>query len=104
MSSGGLVPGKAPGEVRDETARLFDGYDEAELERHEGFLVGRLLEDGDSNDLRRLAARVPEAQWKSWLEREGGRGLSDRSRVFWSLLLRAEAPDPPGLRREIWPL
>lgn len=90
--------------VAGDTARLFDGHDASDLERHEDFVVGRLLEEGDSDDLRRLAATVPEERWASWLEREGGRGLSDRSRVFWSLILSAESPDPPELRREIWPL
>lgn len=88
-------------------ARLFDGYDDADLERHPGFVLGRLLEEGDSEDLCRLAGRVPEAEWKSWLEQEGGRGLSDRSRVFWSLVLGcevAEASGASGLRRTVWVL
>jgi hypothetical protein len=86
-------------------ARLFDGYDDADLERHPGFVLGRLLEEGDSRDLRRLARRVPETEWKSWLEHEGGRGLSDRSRVFWSLVLGcelAEVSEASGLRRAVW--
>lgn len=84
--------------------RLFDGFDAPELESHEDFVVGRLLEYGDSNDLRHLAESVPEGRWRAWFERDGGLELSDRSRAFWSLLLGAEAPEPPALRREIWPL
>lgn len=94
--------------LHSDARRLFDGYGESsgrsELQRHEGFVVGRLLESGDSNDLRRLAKTVPEERWRSWFERQGGLGLSARSRVFWSLLLGAEPPEPPALRREIWPL
>lgn len=88
-------------------ARLFDGYDDADLERHPGFVLGRLLEEGDSQDLRRLAGRTPETEWMRWLVRSGGQGLSDRSRVFWSLVLRcevAEMPTEKGLRRSTWVL
>lgn len=87
-----------------DAGRHFDGYEAADLEGHEDFVVGRLMEFGDSNDLRRLAESVPEERWRSWFERAGGLGLSDRSHVFWSLLLDADAPEPPALRREIWPL
>lgn len=93
-----------PDLLQSDARRLFDGYEVTELGHHEDFVVGRLLEFGDSNDLRRLAKSVPEERWRSWFEREGGLELSDRSRVFWSLLLDSEAPEPPALRREIWPL
>ena len=86
-------------DVKCAAKRLFDGY-ELEIvegmERYEAFVVGRLLEEGGSDDLRQLAEIVPESRWRSWLESEGGLGLSDRSRVFWSLLLDAAAPKPPG--------
>lgn len=99
--------------LEGDAGRLFDGEceprapDGFDPDRHEGFVVGRLLEEGTSDDLHRLAKAVPEERWRTWLGREGGFGLSDRSRVFWTLLLAgpsAEAPAPPALRREIWPL
>lgn len=73
-----------------------------DLERFAPFIIGRLLEDGDSQDLSWLADRLGEARWVEWLEVRGGRQLSRRSLAFWSLVLdSAVAPSSSG---ELWPL
>lgn len=89
------------------TLRLFDGYPPADLVRpeHRAFLIERLLEEGDREDLRWLAAQVGEAELADFFRRAGGRRLSARSRAFWSLVLGVPAPAveaTPG--SEIWPL
>ena len=67
-------------------------------------VLERLLEDGDSLDLRWLTSVVPEAELARWFHERGCRQLSDRSRAFWGLLLGL----PFGARREkgeeLWPL
>lgn len=81
------------------TRRLFP-HDEAPVPlapEHRSHLLARLLEEGDADDLAWLSAHVPEAELADWLRRRGGRLLSRRSRVFWSLLLGAEpGPASPG--------
>jgi hypothetical protein len=67
-------------------------------------VVERLLEEGDSSDLRWLAGQRGEAALGEWFERCGGRRLSRRSRAFWALVLdRAPSPPAPGAE-ELWPL
>ncbi|MDA8017248.1 MAG: hypothetical protein MPN21_07335 [Thermoanaerobaculia bacterium] len=90
--------------LQGDTRRLFDGYDRANLEQHRTFVMSRILEEGDSDDLRRMAQVIPEPHWLSWFRQEGGFGLSRRSRAFWSLVLDADSSEPPPLRSEIWPL
>jgi hypothetical protein len=89
------------------TLRLFDGYAPAELLRreHRAFLIERLLEEGDREDLRWLAAQAGEAELAEFFRRAGGRRLSARSRAFWSLVLGVAAPAAAGEGgSEIWPL
>ena len=78
--------------IPDATRRLFDGYDSDEMVAHPAWFVARLLEDGDSQDLRWLVARFGEAAVSSCFERRGAR-LSTRGRAFWSLVLDRE-PTP----------
>lgn len=67
-------------------------------------VVERLLEEGDSADLRWLAGHRGEAALAEWFERCGGRRLSRRSRAFWALVLdRVPSPPAPGAE-ELWPL
>jgi hypothetical protein len=67
-------------------------------------VVERLLEEGDSADLRWLARRRGEAALAQWFGRCGGRRLSRRSRAFWALVLDcAPSPSAPGAE-ELWPL
>lgn len=72
------------------------------------FLIGRLLEEGDSADLRWLAAALPEKRLGDWLVRRGARQLSRRSYLFWRALLdpAGRRAEPPGgaLREALWPL
>jgi hypothetical protein len=90
------------------TLRLFDGYAPDDLLRpeHRGFLIERLLEEGDRKDLRWLAAQVGEAELRDFFQRAGGRRLSARSRAFWSLVLGDAAPAAAASSEgsEIWPL
>lgn len=89
--------------IPEHTLRLFPGLAEAELAGGgRDLLIGRLLEEGDGEDLRWLAATVGEAALADWLERQGAR-LSRRSLPFWELVLgRRAAAAAAG--RELWPL
>ena len=92
------------------TLRLFAHYDPADLAPDSGrpsslpFLIGRLLEDGDRDDLAWLAASCPEPILATWLAEHGTRQLSARSRAYWHAVLgplpagdaRAEGPGPSG--------
>lgn len=106
----------------DGTKRLFPERDAALLEALTGgvaetgaepadaadFVIGRLLEEGDSDDLRWLVASLSEERLSDWLERRGTRQLSRRSYLFWRALIGAgsQATEPHrGLLREaLWPL
>ncbi len=86
--------------------RLFEHYPEGVPDpgSHSDFLIGRLLEEGDSSDLRWLLAAFPEERISAWLALHGGRQLSRRSLSFWELLLgRPTRPFPFDLR-DLWPL
>ncbi len=67
-------------------------------------LIEKLLEEGDSSDLRYLASTVGEEELAGWFESQGGRRLSFRSRVFWSWVLDRPIPEPHPLTEQIWPL
>lgn len=93
-------------ELPTATLRLFDGYSPADLRQpeHRAFLIERLLEEGDREDLRWLAAQVGEAELRDFFRRMAGRRLSARSRAFWSLVLGEEAAGAEAAGNEIWPL
>ncbi|MEM1206592.1 MAG: hypothetical protein AAGN66_25380 [Acidobacteriota bacterium] len=82
--------------IPEPTLRLFDGFEAADLldPAHRGFLTERLLEDGDTEDLRWLLTTVPEADLAAWFERRGAGRLSRRSRVFWGLVLGRDLAEP----------
>ncbi len=91
------------------TLRLFDGYDEHQLATPEAnnFLIGRLLEEGDSRDLAWLGAAVGRAALRQWVEERGERQLSRRSRLFWQrvfgLSVMAETEPSRRAREALWP-
>jgi hypothetical protein len=88
-----------------ETLRLFPGYDIEALEAPASrpFVLSRLLEDGDSAELRQLFT-APEGKAAAWLASHGGRQLSVRSRAFWQIVLDTPAgPTAPGVAA-LWPL
>jgi hypothetical protein len=94
--------------ILDAALRLFPSYDADDLEgpRARPFLLSRLLEDGDSADLRQLFTEVPEtseAIAAAWLAARGGRQLSVRSRAFWELVLGTASPAVPDISA-FWPL
>ena len=73
------------------------------------YVMARLLEDGDREDLSWLCRQLPASALAAWVERHGARRLSRRSLSFWAVTL--DRPDllpqrQPALerRRELWPL
>jgi hypothetical protein len=72
-------------------------------EAHRGHLIARLLEEGDAADLRWLVEQIGEGGVTGWLRRRGGRALSHRSRVFWELVLDAEAGGGRPAAGDVWP-
>ena len=87
-------------------ARRFAAYDAASLSEpaHHAFLVARLLEEGEADELRWLFAAIGRAGVAEWLAAHGGPALSRRSRAFWSEVLGVAASPPRPLARELWPL
>lgn len=88
------------------TARLFPHHSPVDLDTHRTLVVVRLLEDGDSEDLRALTAVIPETELARWLRQRGGRQLSARSRAFWCTVLGVppEGSAPPAAVEALWPL
>lgn len=82
--------------------RLFAG--DLELDPDSDFVLERLLEAGDSEDLGWLVARRGEGDLATWLGRAGGRRLTRRSRAFWALVLDREPSPEVSLAQELWPL
>jgi hypothetical protein len=94
-------------QIPEETRRLFPGLSSGDMEQDLGaspFLIGRLLEDGDSRDLAWLCRTLPEAELALWLEARGGRQLSVRSRAFWEVVLDRPAGPEAASRSALWPL
>jgi hypothetical protein len=94
-------------ELPQETRRLFPGLFPGDIEPDPGaspFVIGRLLEDGDSRDLAWLCRTFPEAELALWLEARGGRQLSVRSRAFWEVVLGRTAGGEVSSRSALWPL
>jgi hypothetical protein len=84
------------------TARLFPEGVPLD-DGHRGFLIGRLLEEGDGADLRWLSEQIGEGEMAAWLRREGGRVLSHRSRVYWEQVLGVAAGGSLPRAGELWP-
>jgi hypothetical protein len=68
------------------------------------FLIARLLEEGDADELQWLVRVVGRGELATFVTTRGGRQLSHRSRAFWSLLLGVPMPPQRPLLRELWPL
>lgn len=87
------------------TQRLFAHYDLSPsfVEDAAVFVIARVLEEGDTTDLRWLFTRFGTADLSDWLGRYGSRQLSQRSLRFWRTVLAREVPDPPQ-REQLWPL
>ena len=89
-----------PSSVRE---RFYD-YPAEELTKpeHRSFLVGRLLEEGNSDELSWLVASCGRQELTAWLRRHGARLLSSRSRAFWMRLLAVDEPTDAAV--SWWPL
>jgi hypothetical protein len=87
------------------TRRLFSNYANSDRLAAESpeFVIGRVLEEGVSDDLRWLFARFSNTQIEEWLERRGSRQLSRRSRLFWGLILKHPVAEPPDINQLLWP-
>jgi hypothetical protein len=85
------------------TARLFPHQTTGvPLEQDSrAFLIARLLEEGETDDLRWLNSVVTAAELADWVRSRGPRQLSERSLRFWALMLGAEVDDGPG--DALWP-
>ncbi len=84
--------------------RLFFDVSPSALESEdaEGFVVIRLLDVGDSTDLRGLFSQLSEpVVCRHFIER-GSRQLDRRSRALWSLLLDADPGDGSPLGEDFW--
>jgi hypothetical protein len=93
-------------ELPPAVARRFTADEPAALgaPTHRGFLIARLLEEGEAGELRWLFAAVGRAAVADWLRAHGGASLSRRSRAFWCTALDVPSPPPRPLARELWPL
>lgn len=85
-------------------ARLFPHHDESALasREHLPFLIGSLLENGDTSDLRWLVDRCGEHPIADWLRTGAECQLSARSRAFWTVVLDLETT--PIEEDPLWPL
>lgn len=86
--------------------RLFAHYaqDRLSVEETIQFVIGRLLEDGETGDLRWLAQTISEERLADWLRRRGGRQLTRRSRSFWQVVLGLTVAPPAFDSAKLWPL
>ncbi len=108
MSQGEDIPGATDGPLAlpPTSRRLFAHYSQDRLSVGEAtqFVIGRLLEDGETGDLRWLALAVSEVRLADWLRRRGARQLTRRSRSFWQLVLGCRVAPPALDPAELWPL
>lgn len=85
------------------TRRLFPHDEDVPArEASETYLIGRLLEEGETADLKFLTSRVHEERLRQWVRDRATRQLSRRSRAFWELALGVESGKDPG--DDLWPL
>jgi hypothetical protein len=93
-------------QLPDRTRHLFADYPDPDglTELYPEFVIGRILEEGDSADLEWLFRRFEESEIVGWLDKYGSRQLSRRSRSFWSLVLEHPIDRPPPINVELWPL
>jgi hypothetical protein len=81
---------RIPQAVLDAGARLFWDVDPASLDpdRHEDFILGRVLSEGDWETVRALRAEVGDKGLRAFLERAPHR-LDERTRRFLDVVLPA---------------
>lgn len=86
------------------TRRLFPGDEVEALLGPEGAgeVIARVLEEGDSADIRWLVRRYTVEALREWVRRCGGRRLSRRSRRFWEALLDVRCVEPSPVATELW--
>lgn len=85
------------------TRRLFALDEDTDPGAHPWWIIGRVLDEGDSEDLAWLFAAFGRSEIEAWLRRRGGRRLSLRSRRFWSAALGVPAAPPHPLAEALWP-
>lgn len=86
------------------TRRLFAHYEGVNIPGADGLVLARLLEEGDSFDLRWLTGALSENALSTWLQVHGDRQLSRRSLAFWSVLLNPPGAAPNERENGLWPL
>jgi len=85
--------------------RLFSDHgDTLDLDTHAPYVIGRLLEDGDREDLAWLFGTYGRERLAAWLRRRGARQLSRRSRAFWRLILDEPTTEDSDIFGALWPL
>ena len=91
-------------ELPETAGRLFAHVSGAVDESSRKLLIGRILEQGETVDLRWLVGEVGERGIAEWVVERGGRQLSRRSRWFWERILGVEAAPSPEAGEALWPL
>ena len=93
-------------DLPENSQRLFAHYHETEnlAELAPGLVMARLMEEGDSDDLRWLTGTYSETQIAEWLVQHGQRQLSRRSFSFWQALLHRPDPSTSSPAGELWHL
>lgn len=99
------MPDLAMTALPDATRRLFPGYEPEALTAPgcRDFLIARLLDEGDSDDLRWLFSQLGTDEVRQRLDGPCRGKLSARSERFWRLVLDLTPLAPPAAGDEIWP-
>lgn len=86
--------------------RLFAHYDDLEslVDSAPEMVLARLMEEGDSDDLRWMTTVYSESQIARWFSHQGSTQLSRRSGSFWSLVLDRTSTADRDTTDELWPL
>lgn len=87
----------------DGTQRLIAPHEGVDPGAHSSWIIGRVLDEGDSVDLAWLFRTFSRSEVEDWLRRGGGRRLSIRSRRFWEAALGVTAAPPHPLAEALWP-
>ncbi|MGH9380093.1 MAG: DUF6922 domain-containing protein [Thermoanaerobaculia bacterium] len=85
------------------TRRLFPTDEAASAAAHPDWVIERVLDEGDSEDVAWLFRTFGRADVDTWVRARGGRRLSLRSRRFWERVLGAAASPCHPLAEALWP-
>lgn len=85
------------------TRRLFPTGEAASAAAHPGWVIERVLDEGDSEDLAWLFRGFGRTVVDTWVRTRGGRRLSLRSRRFWELALGVAVSPSHPLAEALWP-